>query len=198
MVINYSTIIIGGTMKNQKTFIISVIAAIALPVVFGCIYYNGLTSKKYETNISSSIKSEPDLIIENNKLTKINTSPIVDKDYLNSNYIDFAVTYINGNYSYRSFLVYLDNISYSDNINPRNLKWKLMEFNNDTEEYEQLFNGTFEDMVDNSLKIGSDINIGLNNFQKYRLYYYISYDMTTTTNYSDSTFSAELNIRKDV
>ena len=185
-------------MKNQNAFIISVVAAIALPIVFGYVYYNGLTSKKYETNVSNSIKSEPDLIIKNNKLTKINTSPIVDKDYLNSNYIDFAVTYINGNYSYRSFLVYLDNISYSDNINPRNLKWKLMEFNNDTDEYEQLFNGTFEDMVDSSLKIGSDINIGLNNFQKYRLYYYISYDMTTTTNYSDSTFSAELNIRKDV
>lgn len=185
-------------MKNQKAFIISVVAAIVLPVIFGYIYYSGLTGKAYETNVSKSIKSEPNLIIENNKLTKINTTPIVDKDYLNSNYIDFAVTYINGNYSYRSFLVYLDNISYSDNINPRNLKWRLMEYNNDTEEYEQLYNGTFEDVVGSSLKIGSDINIGLNNFQKYRLYYYISYDMTTTTNYSDSTFSAELNIRKDV
>lgn len=185
-------------MKDSKLFIISVGAAIVLPLLFGYIYYSGITSKMYSTSVSNSIKTGPELIIENNELTRINKEPIVDKDYEKASYIDFAVTYINGNYSYQSFLVYLDDISYSEYINPRNIKWKLMEYDNDKEEYIQLFNGNFEDMIDNSLKIGSDINIGLNSFKKYRLYYYISYDMTTSINYSDCTFSAELNIRKDV
>ena len=98
-------------MKDSKLFIISVGAAIVLPLLFGYIYYSGITSKMYSTSVSNSIKTGPELIIENNELTRINKEPIVDKDYEKASYIDFAVTYINGNYSYQSFLVYLDNIS---------------------------------------------------------------------------------------
>ena len=65
-------------MKDSKLFIISVGAAIVLPLLFGYIYYSGITSKMYSTSVSNSIKTGPELIIENNKLTRINKEPIVD------------------------------------------------------------------------------------------------------------------------
>ena len=183
-------------MESKKIYKISIIVAVIVPLTIGFIYYKDISSKVLQNKIDLSNQAKPEIVFnKKNKIEGIDGVAIPDSNYQSASYFDFNVTYIDQNYGNNEFDLYLKNIRYSDNINPSNLKWRLAQYNFETKEYDVIFFGDFSKAVNGELQIGTSIPIGKDNFQKYRLYYYISYDYVDKNNYSDSNFYADIEIR---
>ena len=183
-------------MRNEKIYKISIIVALVVPITIGLIYYKDISSKIIQNKINLSHQEKPEIVYEkNDKIEGIEGVAILDSNYSNAAYFDFNVTYMDQNYGNNEFDLYLKNIKYSENIDPSSLKWRLTKYNYESNEYDVIFFGNFSKVQEGRLNIGKSIPIGKDNFQKYRLYYYISYSNLDKKDYSDSEFYAEIEIR---
>lgn len=183
-------------MKSEKIFKTSIVIALVVPLIIGFIYYRGIRKVYLANKVSITKQADPEIVYnKKNKIDGIDGVAIVDSNYKNASHFDFNVTYSDPNFGNTEYDLYLKNVSFSENINPANLKWRLTEFNYEKNEYEVIFFGDFLKLEEGKINIGKDIPIGKDNFQKFRLYYYISFDSLDKQDYSDSKFSAELEIR---
>lgn len=183
-------------MKSEKVYKTSIIVALVVPITIGLIYYVGIRNTYLANRVSISKQANPEIVYNKQDVIEgIEGVAISDNNYKHAKHFDFNVTYSDPNFGNTDFELYLKNIKYSDYINPSNLKWRLAEYNYETNEYDVIFFGDFSKINDDMINIGKQIPIGKDNFQKYRLYYYISYDSLDKTDYSDSRFSAEIELR---
>ena len=180
-------------MKNKK-FIKSLSIAFIIPVIVGVIYFKDMYNRNIETKVNIST-GKPKIVYNDQKeIVGIDGVAILDSNYESASNFSFNVTYINGDYASAKYDLLLKDIKISDNINPSELKWKLLEYNFDTKSYVMVNYGDFSNMQHGALVLCEDLEIGMSNFQKFKLYYFIEYSSGSIKDYSNSTFNAKIDI----
>ena len=180
-------------MKNKK-FIKSLSIAFVIPVIVGVIYFKDMYNRNIETKVNINT-GKPKIVYNDQKeIVGIDGVAILDSNYESASNFSFNVTYINGDYANAKYNLFLKDIEVSDNIELSNLKWKLLEYDFDKKEYVVVNHGDFSTMQNGILVLGEDFEIGLSNFQKFKLYYFIEYSSGTIKDYSNSTFKAKIDI----
>ena len=180
-------------MKNKK-FLKSLSIAFIIPVLIGVIYFKDMYNKEIQTKANTG-SEKPKIVYNGQKeIVGIDGVAIPDSNYEKASNYSFNVTYVNGNYTSQKYSLFLKNIEISDNINPSDLKWKLLEYNFDTKSYVLVNYGDFSVMQNGLLTLCEDLDIGLANFQKFKLYYYIEYNNNSIKDYSNSSFKAKIDI----
>lgn len=179
-------------MKDKKYFIISIIISIILPLILGYFYFISVYRKANIVELSSRESARPEAIFEDsNMIVGIDGTTIDEKNYLGAKHFDFKVVYPKGKNDIYSYNISLKETKLSDNINPEYLHWKLLEYNYDDKKYEVIGNGNFSSLDNGNITIGKNVEIGINNIEQFKFYYYLVND-NFGGDYSGSTFESKL------
>lgn len=160
-------------MKTDVYFASSVAIALAVPAVFGGLYF---VSTYYEQNGSQMVEKLEEnveiVLLGNRDIEEINFENIKSSDYEKVSHIDFDVDYLSGDGTEKYYSLILNAIELSSNILPEDVTWELRS-KDSTGNYDiTLSKGNFTDK--GRIKILDKRAINLNQSQNYRLYYYIS------------------------
>ena len=182
-------------MKKRLYFIVAVVIALVLPIIFGGIYFVDLYKEVSEKQSLASLDNKPEIFYSSSEImTELEDVMIDDDNYEEANYYEFEISYTNAEKITQYYSLYLTNMSLSDTIDPLTFRWRLFMMDQNTAEYRQLASGNFANWTSNYLKISPSIKIGLNNIQRFRLYYYLVNDGNISNNYAGSTFKAKIEV----
>lgn len=183
-------------MNNKTYFVIAVIVAIVLPLIFGGIYFKDLYKKSELVASISKIKERPEILYtEANSITKLDDVAILDKDFLNSNNYSFQVVYPKSSELVTYYSLYLDNIKLSSNIGSSKFKWALMRYDSSKSEYVSIATGDLSKLDNQKILLKDSLQIRLNSVHQYKLYYWLSYsEEESSASVVGSTFEATVHI----
>lgn len=177
-------------MNNRTYFVFAVIIALIVPLMIATIYFVNLYQNNGPTKYISKLADNRELLILGaTDIGEIKAISLADKDYLAGNVNEFVVKYASGNDDVVDYTIRLKDIVTSAELDPKHLKWRLCIYDANEETFVPLSMGSLETIEDSSVTISPSVNIALGDIQKYRLYYYLSYEEVI---YRNVTFKAKI------
>ncbi len=170
-------------MMKRQEFVLAVIVALTVPVIFGGVYLVDMYDKKGANTIISSLENETEILIFGN--TNIDTdklSVVEDKNYKEANFCEFSIKYATGTKPYRNYSLVLDHITFDEWDKLGSIKWILAQYNASKDNYITVRSGTFRDGDDASMVLMPNTSITLMDTEKYRFYYYINRELSSNDN----------------
>lgn len=162
-------------MNNRKFFTGAVIIAFVVPLVMGGIYFSSVYKYKGNSEYVSSLEDSKELIVIGDKKIDSDNLKILKNEQVQAgNMLEFFVKYSFGPRSFDNYRVTLNEVSISPNVEAERVKWSLALYDKNKQKFKFIDKGTFKDYKFEHFTIGPNINIGLGELQKLRLYYYMT------------------------
>lgn len=161
-------------MNSRDYFVSAVIIALVVPLVIGGIYFVDVCEQRGKNTYIAKLDGMRDLIlIGETEVKNFNPVNLINDDYNKANYIEFEVKYADGEDEFTRYDVNIEKIDFSPNVEPEDISWKLLQYDSTIKDYKVIETGNFLS-GSAKLKLTDSIDIGLNDRQKYRLYYYVA------------------------
>ena len=161
-------------MKTQNYFVFAVMISILIPIAIGSIYFIDVYNKRGEKDyLSKANNLDEVLILGDTDLSSIS----------NNESSDFLVKFTYGKNNIRKFKIVLNNLNFQNNDYLKNIKWKLMMYDESTNEYLGLKSGNFEMIKNSKLDISPLIYIELGKTQKFKFVYNLNIPNEDNKNY---------------
>lgn len=159
-------------MKEHRDFVVAVIIALFVPVLFGFIYLYKMETSVGANSYIAKLESRRELLFfgESN-LENIKKEVVKDENYRSSSHADFEVNYASGPIEDSTFAIVLRDVELGAKVPLDSVTWRLCTID-ENGEVNPLTSGTFEEMG-NQLIIGN-FSISLYESRRYRLYYYFN------------------------
>lgn len=160
-------------MKTSWYFIGAVATSLVVPAVIGCMVFLDVQARENNDNYVDKSTSAPEIVIfGDSKITDFESRSFIDKDFASSKHIDFEVEYLDGGLDYAYYNLSLNSIEFSPNVDPEDIFWVLLKYDEEKDEYKSINRGKFDS--DEYISLVKRKAINLKDSDRYRLHYYVS------------------------
>lgn len=150
-------------MNDRSYFVVAVIIALVVPMIFGSIYFFKMKNLKDNTRYVTMLKDKPDIVLEGK-----NTIDVENLDF-NEKEILFSVQYVRGETDNLSYSILFDDVEF-ESANST-IEWSLYILNDETNDYMVYNSGTIDRKTSKRKVIGSNIQTKFLKTQKFKLKY---------------------------
>ncbi len=180
-------------MKNKAYFYLAVVISIVLPIIFSSLYFLDQYSSTQHEKRLAKFDIRPEILYKSSpSLNQLEDVAIKDENYESAPYYEFSVVNTDTTLGIKNYKLYLTDIELPNNIDLDLFKWRLFILDYNSDEYEQISTGNFKYADREKLIISPNLKIGKNNIQRFKLYYYLTYNPNTNIDYSGNTFKAHI------
>lgn len=155
-------------MNDRSYFVVAVIIALVVPMIFGSIYFFKTKNIKDNTRYVTMLKDKPDLVLDGK--TSIEDDSVDAK----VEEIKFSVQYVRGEKQSAKFNLYFENVELSESSN--GLEWQLYVYDEITNNYILYNSGSLNNKSLKKVILGSNISIDFLSNKKFKLNYSLNDD----------------------
>ena len=167
-------------MNDRKDFVLAVIVALTVPVIFGGLYFYQMTREKGSNGYIAKLESDREfLMFGDNFIDKVERTVLLDSNYIQGNFVEFNVLYASGFSDATTYTLRISNVSGVREDELDGISWRLVVLDDDTQEYRPLSVGNFAES-NNIIKLTQPTEISLGEEHHYRLYYYLNREIDNT------------------
>lgn len=160
-------------MDDRKNFVLAVMIALAVPLIFGTVYFYKLSQERGSNANITKLEGVTELYLFGEKYIEgVSNVSIEDNDYMRGDFLEFEIDYASGPNNLIDYDLKLVDLKSARNVSLKNLKWRLVRLL-DGGAFEQITNGTFSSS-NSTIVLGEHINIAIGQNHKYRLFYYLN------------------------
>lgn len=159
-------------MMKRQEFVLAVIVALVVPVIFGCVYYREMYEERGSNEIISKLDDTEVFFLGDKKIDGGNLVELLNEDFKSAPYIDFSIKYAKGKLPFFNYTIAMDEISVSRPEELKNVKWVLAQYDEENKKYLAIREGTLKDISERKTLLFSNTSVTLGELQQYRLYYY--------------------------
>ncbi len=150
-------------MNDRSYFVVAVIIALVVPMIFGSIYFFKMKNLKDNTRYVTMLKDKPDIVLEGK-----NTIDVENLDF-NEKEISFSVQYVRGETDSLNYSLFFDDVEFESTNST--IEWSLYILNDETNDYTILSSGTIDRKTSKRKVINSNIQTKFLKTQKFKLKY---------------------------
>ncbi len=155
-------------MNDRSYFVVAVIIALVVPMIFGSIYFFKMKNIKDNTRYVTMLKDKPDLVLDGK--TSIEDDSVDAK----VEEIKFSVQYVRGEKQSAKFNLYFENVELFESSN--GLEWQLYVYDEITNNYILYNSGSLNNKSLKKVILGSNISIDFLSNKKFKLNYSLNDD----------------------
>lgn len=161
-------------MKDRNRFVLAVIVALVIPLIFGGLYFYDMSSKRGSNGHIAKFENVKELLVFGDKeIRNIGGNVLRDDQYEQANKIEFEVDYASGLNACTAYSISASIFKRYKDTFPENVSWRLLKFEEKMNDYKTVAMGNFES-VDGIVQLGPSQELCLMEEAKYRLYYYLN------------------------
>lgn len=159
-------------MMKRQEFVLAVIVALAVPVIFGGVYFQEMCEKKGSNEIISNLDDTEVYFLGDKNIDGGQLVELLNEDYKSAPYIDFSIKYAKGRLPFFNYTIAMDEISTSRFEELKDIKWVLAQYAEENKKYLAIREGTLKDISERKTLLFNNTSVTLGELQQYRLYYY--------------------------
>lgn len=150
-------------MNDRSYFVVAVIIALVVPMIFGSIYFFKMKNLKDNTRYVTMLKDKPDIVLDGQCIINDENIDSVERE------IAFSVQYVRGEADSLNYNLFFNDIEFEGTSSI--IEWSLYILNDETNDYTVYSSGTIDKKTSKRKRITTNISIAFLKTQKFKLKY---------------------------